>query len=332
MNEYRHTAMVTTAVHDQLIGWARDLLHDADLEIVDVYGRFPPEGTTRSHLVMFPYRVGPDPKMMDFSKPVSLFRSPRRREHRGPNVPVEWSDLGGTMSKYFEQMYPQIEPYDPKHAHRGDSPYPLVENLPEPLAAWYGGKEPQDDGEGWVLDIGGRRARPPSLMWRPGIHISAFYIALASDPGRGTSSRTSDTAPLALAALSVLSVGIQTQRTIKVRLPHRAVPDDFFAFVAAFADGLEALDLGDEAAEDADRLRQLNDIVGGDSLGDFMIQPVHDLNNQEFALLTQALQRPLQAILNIRLRIPVGAGPQFAPSSQVFVQSRKGERGGSSGR
>lgn len=319
MNVFKHTAMVTTAVHDELISWARNLLIDAGLDVVDVHGRFPPEGTTRSHVVMFPYRVGPDPRMIDNSKMVSLFASPGRREARGLSVPPEWSDLGALMSRHLGTLYPDVSTPDPaKDARRDTHPYPRIDTLPAPLKAWY--EAQKDAGDAWVIEADGLRASPPSLTWRNGIIVGAYYLVMAGDPGRGTSAAsTSDTAPLSLAALSVLSMGIQAYRELTVELPERPVDERIFSFAEAFA---ASLALDEEHAADGERLGQLAKVIGAKAVGRFQILPVHDLNNQEFALLTQALQRPLQAVLNIHLRIPVGAGATFGPSSQVVVSAR----------
>lgn len=327
MNVYEHTNEVTTRVHDELISWASGLMHDAGLDVVDVWGRFPPEGTTRSHLVMFPYRVGPDPKLVDNVPNVSLLSAPGRPEARNHSIPVEWSDLGMYMSRYFEHFYPSVQPPDPKRQITS-SPYPLIEQVPEPLSTWYAAQDAPEDGSGWVIeDEAGRHARPPALMWHTGIVVSAYYICVAGDPGRGTAATTSDTAPLALAALSVLSMGIQNSRSIRVKLPPRPVEEFFYSFVEAFAETAKTLphEPGDDTP---DRMLQIAQVLRNESVGEFQVSPVHDLNNQEFALLSQALQRPLQAVLNLRLRIPVGAGPDFTPSSQIVVGTGRGGKSG----
>lgn len=323
MNVYEHTNAVTTRVHDELISWASSLMKEAGLDIVDVWGRFPPEGTTRSHLVMFPYRVGPDPKLIDNVPSVSLLAGPARSEARNRNIPVEWSDLGKYLSMYLGDFYPDVAPPDPKRQFT-TSPYPLAEQVPEPLATWYRAQKPEEDGSGWVIeDEAGLHCRPPSLMWHTGIVVGAYYICVAGDPGRGTAATTSDSAPLALAALSVLTMGVQAQRTVKVRLPPRPVPDEFYSFVDAYAETAKSIPHDDPREDPPGRMLEIAKILHGESIGHFEVSPVHDMNNSEFATLAQALQRPLQAFLNFRLRIPVGAGPDFNPSSQIVVAASK---------
>ena len=51
------------------------------------------------------------------------------------------------------------------------------------------------------------------------------------------------------------------------------------------------------------------------------IHPIHDLTNHEFALLMQALQKPLQAALNLQLRLHLAAQPLFTPSAAVQIRA-----------
>jgi hypothetical protein len=54
--------------------------------------------------------------------------------------------------------------------------------------------------------------------------------------------------------------------------------------------------------------------------------PVHDLTMHEFALLTQALQRPLQAVLNFRLNFSFGDIPEFQPSTVVSMRYARNKK------
>jgi hypothetical protein len=314
MSIYKHTAQVTSAVHDELIKWARELLQEAGLDVIDVWGRFPPEGTTRSHLVLFPYRVGPEERMIDNAPGANLIL-PSGTETQNTSVPGEWVKVGQLIADQLPVVFPNVQAYDPRRPPTR-SPFPPLSELAPPLKRWYEG---QTEESGWVISDGKYpHARPPSMFWRKGIRVSAYYMVVAGDPGRGTSQRTSDTAPLSLSALSVLSVGIQRERTLSVEVPPRPVPEDFLALVSAYT---EALEKHHDQAEAAKGIREVLDHVQNGMRGEFQLSPVHDLNNQEFALLTQALQRPLEAILNIRLRIPVGNWLDFQPGTTVFVKA-----------
>lgn len=325
MNVYKHTAAVAGAVHDELVRWAKRLLVEAGLEVVDVWGRFPTEGTTRSHLVLFPYRVGPDIKMVDNVPGMSLIVPTGYVGERTQAVPSAWAELGSLILDNLPNTYPEIQAYDGTGPAR-TSPFPLVDDLEAPLKEWYRQRPVIEDGSGWTVSIGGKlHAKPPSLYWRKGITIGAFYLVVAGDPGRGTSQRTSDTAPLSLSALSVLSVAIQRERTLGVKLPPIDIPIEMETYVEAFCKVLD-MHKHETATAHATRIRELMGQVTNIGGRTFLVSPVHDLNNQEFALLTQALQRPLQAIMNLRLQIPVGDLPDFQPGTAIYVNTMQ-ERG-----
>ena len=326
MNLYKHTSSVTGAVHDEVIRWTRDILQDAGLDVIDVWGRFPPEGTTRSHLVLFPYRVGPEAKMVDNAPGYNLI-VPSGGDERTTIVPVEWMRLGSLIAEQLPEVFPNVQPYDPRRPPV-QSPFPRLEEVPSPLRDWY---ESRGQESPWFIRGNGDdyHIRPPSMFWKKGIEIVAYYMAVAGDPGRGTSQRTSDTAPLSLSALSVLSVGVQRERTLSVEVPPRPIPDHFIDWTMAYCDILEK---HHELGEVADEIRDLAETVQQGSRGAFVLAPVHDLNNQEFALLTQALQRPLEAILNIRLRMMVGDWLDFQPGTSVFVKTSKDSRENGNGK
>ncbi len=321
MNLYKHTSAVTGAVHDEFIRWTRDILQEAGLDVVDVWGRFPPEGTTRSHLVLFPYRVGPEAKMIDNAPGYNLI-VPSTTEERTTVVPLEWKQLGSLIAEQLPEVFPNVQPYDPRRPPI-QSPFPPLDEVPEPLKAWY---EARGEESPWFITGQDQlHVRPPSMFWKKGIEVVAYYMAVAGDPGRGTSQRTSDTAPLSLSALSVLSVGVQRERTLTVEVPPRPIPDHFISWTMAYCEVLEKYH---ERGEIADEIRELAETVQQGSRGAFVLAPVHDLNNQEFALLTQALQRPLEAILNIRLRMMVGDWLDFQPGTTVFVKAEQNDGNG----
>jgi hypothetical protein len=322
MNVYRHVAQVTREVHDGLMKWSRRVLMDAGYETVEVYGQFPPKGTVSSHIVLFPYRVGPEPKMMENATGVSLLRNTERNAERALFVPESWLELGAAIGASLQPLYPDARPPTGRAPiPRDPNPYPSVGSLPEALRRWYEAAPPSDDGEGWVIRDGSWAfARPPSLWWRPGITISARYIAVANEPGRGTEERTSASPPIALSALSVLAAGVQLERTLEVPLPPLPFPDELVSYTTAMAES-RAQD-GPEGVAEATRLREALKAVQKEAMAQVALIPVHDLSNHEFALLMQALQRPLQAALNIQIRLTLAGGPLFTPSSFVQIYTR----------
>jgi hypothetical protein len=323
MNPYAHVADMTRTVHDGLIGWGRRMLQEADLETVEVYGQFPPEGTVSSHMVLFPYWVGPTPKMVEQGSPVSLLRQIKYGDGKINFIPEGWRELGTTLGRFVDSYFTVPGPLTTVRIR--DYPHPRLDKLPKPLAGWFldmekERKKKDPDGRPWVLEHDGKQyAPPPALMWKPGIHLVIRYIAVASDPGRGTSDYSSTAAPLALPALSVLATGVHKERRLKVTVNPPPMPPSLESFIAAMLKVAK----GDEK-------KQLQDLdarlCAPEEIG-IAIAPVDDLNNQEFALLMQALQRPLQAALNFQLRIVLGAHPDFEPGTIVRARSPRQSRG-----
>lgn len=317
MNVYRHVAITTREYHEGLMRWARKLLGDAGLENLEVYGQIPARGLTSSHLVFFPYRVGPEPKVQENAPGSSLMR-PRVPLGEGhPFVPDVWIALGAALATAVEATFP-----DPRPANgaipRDSDPYPRVEALPAPLRAWYEAA-PEANGEPWALPSAqGPRARPPSLTWKQGLTAAARYIVLAHEPGRGTEERTSANAPLALSALNVVLSAVQLERNVDLLVPPIPVPDGLAELATALADA-RAL-AGD--ADGAERLRSALAAVQAPTRTQVTLVLIQDLNNREIIALMQALQRPLQTSLNLQVRYTLGSGPSFGPTSWVAVHSR----------
>lgn len=329
---YTHVSKVTGAVHETLIRWTGNLLKDSGLESVDVWGRFPPEGTVRSHLVLFPYRVGPEPKMLENAPGTSLMRIDSTRRERTTFIPTPWLELGRLLTLASERFYPEAGMVDTPRRPMV-SPYPKLEDLPGPLREWY--RSRADSDKAWVVeDFGVAHCRPPAAFWKPGVTVMAHYLAVAGDPGRGVADRTSDAPPLSLSALSVLTVGIQVERQIAVELPPMPFDRDMDGYVNAVADALDELDESEEVEEgtehphqQAAQLRTLLTELTSPAEVNFSVIPVHDLSMQEFALLTQALQRPLQAVLNFRLTFELGARVEFTPSATVSMRQARNSGG-----
>ena len=314
MNDYRYAAEVTTAVHVELIRWAGRLLHDAGLEVVDVWGRFPAEGTVRAHLVLFPYRVGPEPVMIDNAQGASLMGRIENSVKRG--VPTSWDKMGHLVTLGVQRLYPDAGNMNDRKWSSA-SPYPVLDDLPGPMRDWYRMADAAEPKAGWVIRVDEyERGRPPSIKWRSGLTITAHYIAVTGDPGRGTTERTSDTAPLSLATLSVLATAIQLERGINVKMPPVPMPDLLRSYMPVLAESLEELG-GETRDEIAAEIRDHYIKLTSPEVIQVGVMPLHDLSNQEFALLTQALQRPLQAVLNMRVRFKFGAGAMFEPTAAV---------------
>jgi hypothetical protein len=319
-----HASKVTNFVHDELIRWVGGLLKDGGLESVDVWGRFPPEGTVRSHLVLFPYRVGPEPRILENSRGASLMTSETFPSDKVGKVPTPWRNLGKLMYEAVNLLYPDAGGIDTP-ARPSTLPFPRLADMPAPLRAWY---EAQDRtlAESFVIEEDGELyARPPALGWRPGISVWAHYIAVAGDAGRGVTDRTSDAPPLSLAALAVITVGVQLERSVTVELPPMPYAAELRTWLDAAVESLaqsgdaERIALGEQIADARKALERTAEYS-------FAIIPHHDLTMHEFALLTQAMQRPLQAVLNFRIMFSLGDVPEFAPTSVVSMRYARNKR------
>ena len=313
MSAYLHVANVTREVHDALMRWARRLLQDAGMESIEVYGQFPPSGTVTSHLVLFPYRVGPEPKMVETSPGASLMGGRSVGSDRVQLVPRPWVELGAALAECAQTVF-QLPPLvGAQRAPSGDPvPFPRVSALPPPLRDWY---EAQDPSSAWRLESDGVRFAPgPALNWHPGIVVTARYIAVVGEPGRGTSERTSVSAPVSLSALSVLTAGLHMDNMLRVRLA--PLPCD--VALIRYCEALAASAPGEARSE---RLLTATRAVVQEDVLPVELFPIHDLTNHEFALLMQALQKPLQAALNLQLRLHLAATPTFAPAAAVHVRA-----------
>lgn len=327
MNIWRHVATVSGDIHDALMRWARVLLQEAGLEEVEVYGQFPPQGTVSHHVVLFPYRVHPEPKVAENAPGLSLLGAPERVADRGAFVPPPWLALGGAITNALELVFPSVPARGTSRRPLDDVPFPLVDALPGALGAWYQARIAEPLAEPWwVQGQGGAYARPPALWWRPGLTVTTRYIAIAGEPGRGTAQRTSTSTPMSLRALSVLATGLHLERTVQVEMPPPPLPAGLDDFVLALADGL-ALMRAPNAVASADRLREALTGVNRVAHHTVEILPIHDLDNHEFALLMQALQRPLQPALNLCVQHPLGAAAVFSPGAGTDVRLRPASRG-----
>jgi len=314
MKTYAHVAGLTRTVHDALVSWARDLFKQADLETVEVYGQFPPEGTTSSHLVLFPYWVGPTPKLVEQGRPISLFSTQTYGDGKVSFIPSGWRKLGSELGRLSREWFPHTQPM--VGSARRDFPMPLLTKLPKPMQKWYQAREKEDDDQPWISHWNGKEhAPPPALGWAPGIHLIIRYIAVASDPGRGTSQYSSTGAPLALPALSVIATGVHLERRVMMTVDPPPIPKHLVSFVEAVIDSTKG--------EDKKRITSLLKLLETPEKIGIAISPLDDLTNQEFALLMQALQRPLQAALNFQMRIVLGAHPTFEPGTVTRARAPK---------
>lgn len=306
-NIFRHVNTVTANVHEGFVSWSRQCLRDAGLDDVEVYGRFPSEGTVRSYVVCFPYRLGPSPKLIETTRGVSLLRFRRAPGEKERFIPNTWVWLGTAMAEAIDALYPKP---DPNQRQRGQQVRPAsIGDLPKPLAAWYREREaeqkPGDDP--WVSQIGPHSiVRTPSLWWEAAFPLSIKYVVLANDGGRGTASRTSVGPPLALPSLSVIAAAIHMRKGLRVQVPPLPHSEQLDSLVDAMGRSV-----GGELQE---RFQDLMKKLNAEDTMRVGISPVQDLTNHDFATLMTALNRPLEPCLNLSMRLPLAAQVVLSPS------------------
>jgi hypothetical protein len=313
MNQFAYISQVMSNVHESVEGWARDLLRTAGLETTEVYGQFPPEGSVASHVVLFPYRMGgADSQIATPYNELSLMGV---RAHKGsvPGMPPVWGRLGELFTECIMEKYPKMT----KGPHAGKPhPAPPISRLPQPLADWYNVQKDTGTGASWVTELGGEQfARLPSLTWVPGASIKVNYLAVVGEGARGTADRD---APVAVQAMSVLTAGMQLQRSIEVRIP----PPAFDRSIVGYAEAVGQT-LGDDRVAEA--LVQVED-MDEDLYMPITLLPGNSLSNSDFTGLMQALQRPLQPTLHMAVSLSVGGTPSFTPGVNADVRSEQKSR------
>lgn len=283
------TRALLDLAHARLLAWSGELLAEADLPDMTVFGDFlapgapPPAGGS---LVLYPYRLVPWPKRVESSSPGRMLNP------RAPSAfPGPWSTIAAELGAALDAVLP-------RSADGRVLPRPPVARLPEPLAAWY-----RDRGEPWLI---GDDARLPSLGWRSPFVVRVYYLALAS-PAAG--SRTPG-----VSALGALAVAINNDRTLPVEVP----PDPVAVEVAGFVQALAACLPGGEAPA----LREAADAVCNPATWPLTLVPFPEIESEDVADLMRALGRPLQPVLHLAVQVPLGAGVVFEPSVQARMSTR----------
>jgi hypothetical protein len=95
---------------------------------------------------------------------------------------------------------------------------------------------------------------------------------------------------------------------MRLTLPPRVVQPELPSLVDALLGALPSDSAPVQRLESAWRR-----VAAGDEV-ELALEPVQDLTDQSFALLMQALQRPLQPALNLRIRVRLGDGPELDAS------------------
>ena len=236
MNPYQHAHRVTSLVHERLLEWARDLLIEAGVESIRVYGRLVDHEGAGSHLVMLPYQMGPWPKMIESSAPFSMLGSLAAKDRQGA-VPEIWRMLGELVTEGLMTCYPLSKP----KGNRPQLPLPLarLDQLPEPLARWYREQGESEGANSWMVMRGTTpHGRIPSFTWRPPITLRTRYLCIGGDDPVDASDPRSAMVPAGLPALSVITLGVQFERGMVVEMPAHNLPDEMVSYIIAMGEAI----------------------------------------------------------------------------------------------
>ena len=316
MNPYQHTHRVTSLVHERLLEWARDLLIQAGVESIRVYGRMVEHEGAGSHLIMLPYQMGPWPKMIESSSPFSMLGSAAGSDRQGA-IPELWRLLGIELTDTLMKNYPLSKP----RGNRPQVPLPLapLSLLPKPLAAWYEEQGESDGAESWMVSRGSNSfGRIPSFTWTPAITLRTRYLCIGGDDPIDASDPRSALVPAGLPALSVITLGVQTDRSLIVEMPAHDLPVSMVTFIEAMADSV--------GGEQRERMRAMIDAAGKPRKTKVALLPVPDLPSEDFSQILRSMDRPLQPVVHLAIQVKVGAGPNFAPSVTPDIKTKKGAR------
>jgi len=297
VNPYQQAHQVVGLVHQSLVRWTRELLIKAGAESVSVFDRLTSEQSAGPHLALLPYRLSPWPKLIEVASDVSLLGSGQDRDPRGV-VPDSWMKLGAALTEALPQLYPTSPAKGTRRARA--SPLTPLQRLPPLLQAWYEEQGETEATDSWVVSVDGvPHGRLPSLNWRRPLIIRTHYLVLASDST--VRSASGEGAPFGLSALGVITLGMQLERTLRVRLPGSTVDPALrdFALAAAASVGGE---LGTHIEQQISRADGERDLL-------VSIVPVADLDSEDFAQVMRSMDQPFQPVVHFAVQMGIGGGP-----------------------
>ncbi|MEL6348586.1 MAG: hypothetical protein AAFV53_36115 [Myxococcota bacterium] len=319
MNTLEHISAVSSIVHEGLEAWARSLLRDAGIETTEVYGSFPPEGTIASHLVLFPYRIGPAESQVSQPDRSETLVGPRAKNlsRKSSGVPPMWIDIGSCINKLHYEHFPRAG----RHGRQAEMPHPapLIEQLPDPMKAWYTKQKDSGEEMSWVTMRGdAAHARLAALSWTSSVVIRMNYLVVIGEGARGTADRATSTAPVAVQTLSVLTAGLQMRRRVVVRVPPQPFDRKIVPYCKAMAKTL--------GGDDAEMLQQAVKDLSRKIDVEVTLLPGANLTNADFTGLMQAMQRPLQPTLHLGVQMALGGGAIFEPGVTAEVRPDRFQR------
>ena len=316
INPYVQTRILLSLTHERMMQWVRDILIQAGFSSVKVFGQFAEEESDGAHIVVMPYEIGQWPKLQEPDEPILLLGE-------GPERPIEgvdprWVSLGVTLTPALRELFARKTPGRPVMI----PPKIPIGDLPPNLRAWYDSQGEVEDAMSWVVDEGnGPAARLPSLRWQRGILIKTSYLVMASEDPMPEDMTRAALVPFNVPSLGAILVGIQMHRSFLVRVPPGTMGPDALSYATALAK-----DLGDGPQAD-----KLNDLVARISAPHDLrvaIRPLPNIQDEAFSNMMLSMNKPMQPVINMSVRVPVGGGPFFEPAvSPLFVNTLKAPPG-----
>jgi len=289
----------STAIHQDVLAWARERLRLADLYGVECLGQLPVGARTDPALILLPFRVGADPKLADVNNMVLPLGQGENEPARAQGAPEAWIELAAAIHKGFQEFFPGLG-RRPVNAPP-NMPVAIrmpVQDLPGALQSWY-----HHRAEGWVQE---GHARLPRLGWLPGIPLLIRYLALSA--GQLPDHDPTTSAPLGVPSLAVLSAAILRERFFEVNLPIPSPPSDLSELIMAMHAALESRGL----ESPIQRLYAQTEQALPQQVA-IMLQG--DIANHELVSLLQALHQPLQSAMSFQLRFQIGGEVVLRPGA-----------------
>jgi len=310
MNPFAQARMLLSLTHERMMSWTRDVLIQAGFSSVKVFGQFAEEESDGAHIVVMPYEVGQWPKLQEPDDPVLLLAE-------GPDRPIEgvdprWVSLGLSLTPTLRELFGRKTPGRPAMI----PPKVPLEELPENLQAWYKKKGEAEDVLSWLVkdELGKPMARLPSLRWQRGILIKTSYLVMASEDPMPEDLSRAALVPFNVPALGALLVGIQHYRSFLVRVPAGIMGPDAISFCRALAK-----DLGN--SPNAQRMLDLCAQIDAPYDLRVAIRPLPNIQDEAFSNMMLSMKKPMQPVINMSVRVPVGGGPIFEPAVSPTIVS-----------
>ena len=301
MNALEHARLMLTAVQEGMSAWATQTFTRAGVTGYQVLDDFP-DDLPSPWLVVRAWQVVPWPKMVETTNPIPLVGPSGSTDEGSQNIPDLWRQYGRAFSQAVDRLFPRPEGGNRSRVIATTA----LADLPAPVRSWY--QAQSDTGEGLWL-VGGQACRMPTLMWRPPLTVRVTCLLMAG--GRAVP----DTPYIpGIAALGVLSLAINQDRTMRLRVaPIPAVPE-LWTLTRAMADGI-----GGELGAELSRLLDLLTVPADYPV---TMTPTAGPNGDDAFDLMRALGRPLLPALHVALHLPLGAGPELGPGTAPTYSTR----------